>query len=115
MQLWQRGIHQVLDLRADKPQPVDQFGALVIDGTPCCPAIPETLRDISHPGDSEQRKQFTQQIAERANYSMRLVKSPLASPTKTNDTGVGKTRYSCPARAGKIGCPLVEGTTAAAR
>lgn len=119
MQLWQRRIHQVLDLRADKPGPIDQYGSKVIDGRPHCPGLAPHLENLTLPDDPTDRAQFAQQIEHRQKFALRMVKGPLASPTKTANNGhdpkVGITRWQCPASAGQVGCPLRPGTVAVAR
>ncbi|WP_370246385.1 hypothetical protein [Nocardioides sp.] len=119
MQLWERRIHQVLDLRADKPGPVDQFGSKVIDGRPHCPGLAPHLENLTLTDDPTERALFVHQIDHRQKFVLRMVKGPLASPTKAanaeNDPKVGITRWQCPASAGQVGCPLREGTVTVAR
>lgn len=118
MELWKRRIHQVLDLRADKPGPVDRHGALIIDGRPHCPGVPEHLRDLAPAEDPDKHKKFTDAIAHRRAYAMHRQKSPLASPSaipEKPDPKVGVTRWKCPAIHGTVGCRLRAATVATAR
>lgn len=119
MELWKRRIHQVLDLRVDKPGPVDQYGAKVIDGRPHCPGMAAHLENLSPSEDSKQQAKFLRQIQYRQNFALRMVTGPLASQSKIAtdelDPKVGVTRWECPALAGKVGCPLRQGTVVSAR
>lgn len=120
MSLWKRGIHQVLDLRADKPAPVSRGGALVIDGHLHCPATPTHLQGLAPDADNTpaENAEFRRLIEERRPYSLHRLKSPLASPGSTEeepDPKVGYTRWVCPAFQGTVGCPLRENTVQVAR
>ncbi len=119
MELWRRRIHQVLDLRADKPGVIDQYGSKVIDGRPHCPGMPTHLETLTPSDEPQEQAEFKRQIAEREKFALRMVKSPLASPSKTatgdDDPKVGVTRWQCPAVAGNVGCPHRPGTVGLAR
>ncbi|WP_101523820.1 transposase [Nocardioides houyundeii] len=119
MELWRRRIHQVLDLRADKPGVMDQYGSKVIDGRPHCPRMGAHLETLVPSDEPEKQTEFRQQIAEREKFALRMVKGPLASPGKTaageHDPKLGITRWQCPAVAGTVGCPLRPGTVGLAR
>lgn len=119
MELWRRRIHQVLDLRVDKPGAMDQYGSKVIDGRPHCPGMATHLEALSPSEDPAEQAEFRHQIAHREKFALRMVKGPLASPSKTaageDDPRVGVTRWQCPAVAGTVGCPLRQGTVALAR
>lgn len=118
MELWTRRIHQVLDLRVDKPAPVDRHGAHIIDGRPHCPAVPDHLRDLAPSDDPDKHAAFREAINRRRAYAMHRLKSPLASPSATPDKPdpkVGVTRWVCPALNGTVGCPLREDTVVTAR
>ncbi|WP_121254826.1 transposase [Nocardioides ferulae] len=119
MELWRRRIHQVLDLRADKPGVMDQYGSKVIDGRPHCPGMGTHLETLIPSDEPKKQAEFWRQIAEREKFALRMVKGPLASPGKTaageHDPKVGVTRWQCPAVAGTVGCPLRPGTVGLAR
>jgi len=119
MELWSRRIHQVLDLRADKPGPVDQYGAKVIDGRPHCPGMSAHLENLRPSEYPTEQAEFIQQIERRQKFAFRMVTGPLASKAKVAaneaDPKVGTTRWECPALAGTVGCPLREGTVQVAR
>lgn len=119
MELWRRRIHQVLDLRADKPGAVDQYGAKIIDGRPHCPGMATHLEVLSPSEDRAEQATFRQQINHREKFALRMVKGPLASPTSAlkgeADPKVGITRWQCPAAAGQVGCSLRTGTLPVAR
>jgi hypothetical protein len=108
-QLWQRGIRPVLDLRADEHGFRDYNGVKIAASWPHCPATPNTLATILRPGpgaSAQDQQAFTDQIQQRQAYAMRRVKSHVPD---------GASRWECPARAGKVGCPLVPGSVDAAR
>jgi hypothetical protein len=119
MELWRRRVHQVLDLRVDKPGAMDQYGSKVIDGRPHCPGMAPHLEALTPSDDPTEQAEFRNQVAYREKFALRMVKGPLASPTKTatgeDDPKVGVTRWQCPAVAGTVGCPLRQGTVAVAR
>lgn len=119
MELWRRRIHQVLDLRVDKPGAMDQYGSKVIDGRPHCPGLAPHLEALTPSDDPTEQAEFRNQIAYREKFALRMVKGPLASPTKTaageDDPKAGVTRWQCPALAGTVGCALRLGTVAVAR
>lgn len=106
-------MHQVLDLRVDKPGAVDRWGALIIDGWPHCPAVPQSLRDLTLPDNPNDQK-FQHVIQTRKDFALRMVNGPLASKSALaagqDDRNVGTTRWQCPALDGSVGCPLREGT-----
>lgn len=108
-ELWARGIHPVLDLREDEHGFRDYDGARIAASWPHCPATPTRLATIPRPGPGsapQTKTVFRERIAERQVYAMRRVKSHIPD---------GVSRWECPARAGKLGCPLVEGTVHVAR
>jgi hypothetical protein len=108
-ELWTRGIHPVLDLRENEHGFRPYQGARIAASWPHCPATPTRLADIPRPGlgaPKRARQAFQAAIEERQQYAMRRVKSHVPD---------GASRWECPARAGKIGCPLVEGTVAVAQ
>lgn len=108
-ELWKRGIHPVLDLREDEHGFRDFNGARLAASWPHCPATPTRLGTIPRPGPTATKADkavFERNIAERQTYAMRRVKGHVPD---------GASRWECPARAGKLGCPLVEGTVDAAR
>jgi hypothetical protein len=108
-QLWTRGIHPVLDLRADEHGFRDYNGTKIAASWPHCPATPPGLADLPRPGTTAKpadKDAFDTKIARRQTYAMRRVNSHIPH---------GVTRWECPARAGKIGCPLVTGSVEVAR
>ncbi|MDP5182389.1 hypothetical protein QOZ88_07040 [Blastococcus sp. BMG 814] len=108
-ELWLRGIHPVVDLRSDEQGFRDYNSTRIAAGWPHCPATPDRLGTLPRPapnaGEAD-RTAFQEQIAERFPYAMRRVGSHIPD---------GRTRWECPARAGKLGCPLVAGTVQVAR
>lgn len=105
------GIRQVLDLRANDHGPKDYKGAVILDGTPHCPMTPEGLRGLERPGLTATREEidaYQQLIAERQQYAMTRKKTP----QQNRD---GKTRWLCPAAAGKIACSKVINSAKVAR
>ena len=108
-ELWTRGIHPVLDLREDEHGFRDFNGARIAASWPHCPATPNRLGAIPRPGPTSSpadKDRFASKIRERQTYAMRRVKSHVPD---------GVSRWECPAWAGKLGCPLVEGSVDAAR
>lgn len=74
-----------------------------------CPSTPDRLADIPWPGPGASRAdrdRFTPRIAERQHYAM-------DRHERTNHNG--RSRWMCPAMAGKLGCPLRDGTVEIAR
>jgi hypothetical protein len=108
-QLWARGVHPVLDLRADEHGFRDYNSTRIAAGWPHCPATPDTLAKLPRPGSTAaqaDKDAFLEVIRTRHAYAMRRVAGHVPD---------GRTRWECPARAGKIGCPIVEGSVPAAR
>lgn len=106
--LWKLGVSPVLDLRKDDHKIADYNGAQIIAGTPHC-GVPPHLFRIERPGRGASKSlwdSFYALIAERQRYAMRRHKKP---------QGDGKTRFICPARAGGVGCPRIEGSVQVAR
>lgn len=112
MELWRRRVHQVLDLRVDKPGAMDQYGSKVIDGRPHCPGMAPHLEALTPADDPTEQAEFRNQIAYREKFALRMLKGPLASPTRTaageDDPKVGVTRWQCPAVVGTVGGPAAE-------
>lgn len=103
------GIRQVLDMRARDHGPQDYKGAVILDGTPHCPMTPQGLRGIDRPGltaTREETDEYQRLITERQQYAMARKKTPQQGCD-------GKTRWLCPAAAGKIGCSMLPGSEAA--
>ena len=95
-----RGIDQVVDLRSDEQGFKEWDGVLIAGSWPHCPATPTNLGSIPKPGlgaTEEAWAEFNARIAQRFSYA--------ADRRKPLDTD-GKSRWACPAKAGKIGCPL---------
>lgn len=109
--LAQMGIRQVLDMRATDHGPQGYKGAVILDGTPHCPMTPDGLRRMDRPGlgsSSAEVEAYQNLIAERQKYAM--VRKQTAHQNRD-----GKTRWLCPAAAGKLGCPQVDGSLQVAR
>jgi hypothetical protein len=107
--LWERGIHPVLDLREDEHGFRDHNGVRIAASWPHCPATPPRLATIPRPGPGAAqatKDAFADKIRQRQAYAMRRVKSHVPD---------GASRWECPARAGKLGCPLVDGSVQTAR
>ncbi|MFP5255750.1 MAG: hypothetical protein ACLGI8_07880 [Acidimicrobiia bacterium] len=99
-----RGIRQVLDLHANDQGFRDYNGARLAAGWLHCPATPDDLGTISHPGPDATKDEldaFRARIARRQQYAFRRVAGPQAD---------GSARWECPAINGTLGCPLREGT-----
>lgn len=106
--LWKLKVRPVIDLRANERGATDYLGAQIIDGTPHC-SVPQSLRMIPAPGLGASRKtivEFEAKIAQREPYSMKR--------NTTAWSNKGKTQWTCPARAGKVGCPNLPGSVAVA-
>jgi hypothetical protein len=104
-QLWALGVRQVLDLRSDEHGVIDYNGAQIIAGTPHC-GVPAHLLQIKRPGrgaSPAQVDQFYADISARQQYAFARKK------TAWQDRD-GKTRWSCCARNGTVGCPLLAGS-----
>ena len=118
--LREREIEQVLDLHQNDRGVLDFEGIRMIDGTPHCPATPDELTVITRPAVLSvaplranadaleiahhekalaEHADFAARIAERRRYAFRLVEN--ASPSAKDK---GKTRWECPAQAGKMRC-----------
>lgn len=107
--LAERGIRQTLDLRKDQQGFTDLDGVRFAAGSPHCPATPDYLGTIERPDSSatdEEKKEFRRLIDARQQYALKLQKviDPVAS----------KCQWACPAVAGKVACPLVDGSIQAA-
>ena len=105
-QLLHRGIRQVVDLRADDHGFKDWGdGTKIVAGWFHCPATPNHLGNIPAPDVATATPQdwdtFHNQIEERRPYAARRT-----MPLKPN----GMSRWQCPARAGTVGCPHVDGS-----
>ncbi len=104
---WSRGLRaldvdSVLDLHPTQLGARGSHGgARVIAGVPHCPATPEAFDTIPRPerlAASPPLEVFLGQISTREQWALRRVAGPDSS---------GSERYECPARAGKLRCPLV--------
>jgi len=95
------GVDPVADLHATQYGPRGTHeGARIVAGTPHCPAMPVAFDTIKRPdrlADSPALRTFVEGIERREQWALRRVAGP--------DT-TGKERYECPARAGKLRCPL---------
>lgn len=76
-------------------------GALVIDGQLFSPGTPKALRDLVPPGANsapEVVEEYREKVTRRAAYALPRHGSPKPSGAQT---------FTCPARAGRLSCPLV--------
>lgn len=115
------GVKQVFDLHPHDRGVRHHDGIRLIDGTPHCPATPDRLVDIARPANlsvpelkknataaekawhdnaKRQLEEFAEQIAERETYA--FVRIKVKAPENAKDQG--KTRWICPAQAGKVRC-----------
>jgi hypothetical protein len=104
-----RGINQHFTLRADEQGFKDVNGMRMTAGWMHCPATPDRLGDIPWPGPGATQadwERFTKLVEERQMYAM-------DRHERTNQNG--RSRWMCPAMAGKVGCPLRDGTVEIAR
>lgn len=108
-ELQKREIAQVCDLHENDQGFVDWDGVKFAASHPHCPHTPDDLGIIptlpprpTH----DQRTEFERLIRLRQQYAMQLVERP------THDRP--RIKFRCPARNGSLGCPLVDGTVAAA-
>ncbi len=103
------GVQQVLDLTENDHGFADWRGTKVVAGHPHCPGTPDHLGTITRPGpeaSAEEKQQFQSLIDQRQSHAFQIVNRP------THDSLKVKAR--CPALAGFVGCPLRNGTVAAA-
>ena len=103
-----RSIDQVSDLRSDEHGFKDWDGMRVAAGWAHCPQTPDRLAKIAAPGlnaTEDEMAGFNKLINERRQY---------AAQRNSLLTVDGKIRYTCPARNGTLGCPLVLGSVATA-
>jgi hypothetical protein len=102
------GVNSVLDLHATQYGARGTHeGARIVAGTPHCPAMPGTFDHIARPerlAAGETLDTFVADIDRREQWAFRRVAGPDIS---------GKERYECPARAGRLRCPLHPTTMAA--
>jgi hypothetical protein len=99
--LFALGVDPVIDLHPNQYGARGaHHGARIITGVPHCPATPHAYDTITRPerlSDSPAVDEFVTAIQRREQWAFRRVAGPDPS---------GKERYECPARAGKIRCPL---------
>lgn len=103
-ELGKRGIKQVVDLHPNDHGARDYNGVRIIAGWAHCPAMPTRLDNMTLPGPQashDAHNEAAQLIAEREQWAAERRSAPDAT---------GSCRYRCPALAGKIGCPLRDGT-----
>lgn len=105
-----RGITPVFDFREQDatPSPVAKAGSILFEGEVMCPATPVEVLKHSRPSrlkkvdanaqEIAELDGFRARIAEREAYTFRIV------ARDSNSIGC---RFECPARAGKVRCPLV--------
>lgn len=121
-ELRERGVVQVIDMHALEHGRLDHNGIAMIDGTPHCLVIPETLVEITRPvrlslpsvGKAPRKKEskeqaearealevFRSEIDERGRYAMRRTQG-WRTKARTDER---YERYECPAEAGQVRCP----------
>lgn len=84
-------------------------GALVIDGQLHSPGTPKALQQLTPPGANaapELVEEYREKVARRTAYALPKHGSPKAS---------GAQLFTCPARVGKLSCPLVPAAQARTR
>ncbi|MCO5322611.1 MAG: hypothetical protein M9922_14560 [Microthrixaceae bacterium] len=115
-QLRDRDIEQVLDMHPAERGRIDHHGIAMIDGWPHCPAISETLVEITRPkklsvprNDQDRSSaaavaidEFRAGITARDRYAFRRT----SGWTTKKRSGERVERYECPAEAGQMRCPL---------
>lgn len=99
--LRQNGWDQAVDMREGDQRWTDVHGARVTAGWLHCPATPDHLERIVKPVG--RRTDFFETIEERRRWAFDL---------KEDDPVAGTRRFTCPAAAGKLRCPLREGSVA---
>lgn len=108
-ELARRGIAQVLDLRINEQGWTDLDGIRFAASVPHCPAAPDSLGTIPHPGPDATPSElaaFRERINQRKAFALKL--------NRTIDPVTGKSQYICPARNGTIACPLIPASVQAA-
>ncbi|MGY1669758.1 hypothetical protein [Geodermatophilus sp. SYSU D00710] len=114
--LWQLRVRPVLDLRENDHRPVDYEGAVILAGTPHCQP-PQSLWRLPRPGKGAPKEAFdahAEAIAERQQYALKRHKTAWSGNGR-DPGGDGTTRWLCPAAAGTVGCPRIEGSVEVAR
>ncbi|MCW2701382.1 MAG: hypothetical protein JWQ45_2917 [Blastococcus sp.] len=114
--LWQLKVRPVLDLRENDHRPVDYEGAVILAGTPHCQP-PQHLWRLPRPGKGAPKAEFdahAKAIAERQKYALKRHKTAWSANGR-GPGGDSTTRWLCPAAAGTVGCPRIEGSVEVAR
>lgn len=93
--LRERGWNQVVDMRENDQRWTDVRGMRVTAGTPHCPATPDAFEKITKPWGN--KDDFHEQVARRQDWALKL---------HSEDVSRGTRRYTCPALAGTLRCPL---------
>jgi len=102
--LIERDIDVVYDMREDQHGFIEVDRMRACDGDLFCPGTPDAYGRLSKPGPNapaEQMATFRDQVSAREAFQMRR---------HTSMNKAHKCRVECPARAGKVGCPLVPGS-----
>lgn len=84
--LWERGVHQVLDLREDEHGVRDVEGMKFTDGWAHCPGLPAAIEGVTRPGNNAseaERQAFAEKIERRWAYAMNRNKTVQADGGKT--------------------------------
>ena len=106
----------MLDLRENDHRPVDYEGAVILAGTPHCQP-PQPLWRLPRPGKGAPKEAFdahAEAIAERQQYALKRHKTAWSGNGR-GPGGDGTTRWLCPAAAGTVGCPRIEGSVEVSR
>ena len=99
-ELIKRGIRQVLDLRSTDHNVLKHPDATYANGSAHCPAVPDEYFAEQRPGifgTKEEHFAFQAKMAAPESYA-HVVLEPMNAE--------GRTKLRCPARAGKVACPL---------
>lgn len=120
LELVKRGVKQIHDLRVDEIGFKDWNGALMTAGVPHCPATPLRLGPIAPlglpPDRDASRKEWQDYLARKAAFEAAIAEREAYAATRHSPLNEdGCSRWICPAKSGKIGCPLVTGSVQVAQ
>lgn len=120
-----RGIRQVLDMRADEHGPLDHHGILFLDGSPHCPQTPKELHVIERPANlsagtlpanptPEQARNHATRVRQIEEFRAKIAQRRQYAFERNQTLPSGSEQYICPARSGKLvcaHCPLSQAFT----